>query len=407
MKKVIVAGCGAAGSFLALRALQLGFEPTMLRAPIRAVGGVEIVPASAWRLLDALGLDGVLGRIGVGLGDGLTRRQADGTVDTVQGRSLHVDRLKLRAALLSEAERRGAAICDVKHLPAPDPATFAIDATGLRAAWSHPVQRRGRQRADLFAAEEAVRPGSARVAWLDRGWAYLASDQQTATIGVVGRYGRGTPVLDADTRRCLDIARDARFRFLGRRPAFVQWTTRPVAGRRLTIGDAACHHDPIGGRGLSFALGSAFAAATVLATWRDDPSARDVAQAYYEEYVASEVRRHLAFLDDEAPADIVPEVLPTHIRWLAPTTAGGLAVDGRVAAGEVFKLASGQSVRWAGGFDLVELRKLTSEIRPSEWVAGRLCALGLAPAEARSTLSWALENGLIGPAGPSGLRIAG
>jgi 2-polyprenyl-6-methoxyphenol hydroxylase-like FAD-dependent oxidoreductase len=58
MKKVIVAGCGAAGSFLALRALQLGFEPTMLRAPIRAVGGVEIVPASAWRLLDALGLDG-------------------------------------------------------------------------------------------------------------------------------------------------------------------------------------------------------------------------------------------------------------------------------------------------------------------------------------------------------------
>ena len=323
MKKVIVAGCGAAGSFLALRVLQLGFEPTLLRAPVPAIGGVEIIPASAGRLLDALGLGDVLGRLGVGLGDCLTRRRSDGTIDTAQARSLHVDRLKLRDALLSEAERRGAMISQVRSLPAPDPAVYSVDATGLRAAWSRPVQRRGRQSADVFAVEAEATPGTGRLALLDRGWAYLASDQKMVTIGVVGRSGRGRPVLDPDTCRGLGLGLDLGFRFLGRRPAFVQWATRPVTGRRLTIGDAACHHDPIGGRGLSFALGSAFAAATVLATWRDDPGAHDIAQAYYEGYIASEVRRHLAFLDHEPLSGFVSNVLPKHIRWAVPAVAGG------------------------------------------------------------------------------------
>src|SRR5215472_5869412 len=88
--EVIIAGCGVAGAFLALRALQLGLKPTLLRVPGRAIGGVEIIPASAGRLLGALDLEDVLAGLGAGLGDGLTRRLTDETVDVAPGRSLHV-----------------------------------------------------------------------------------------------------------------------------------------------------------------------------------------------------------------------------------------------------------------------------------------------------------------------------
>jgi hypothetical protein len=405
MVDVIIAGCGVAGGFLALRALQLGLEPTMLRASVPAVGGVEIIPASAGRLLEALALGEVLAGLGAGLGDGLTRRQADGILDTGPGRSLHVDRLKLREAVLAEAARRGARIRDVKRLPPPDPRVFSVDATGQRAAWSRPVVRRGRVAADIFAAEAAVAPGTGRLALLDRGWAYLASDQALATVGVVGRHARAPTILDAETRQALDLAPDAPFRCAGRRPAFVQWAAAPVVGRRLAVGDAAFHHDPIGGRGIAFALGSAFAAAAVLATWRDDPNAWGTARTYYEGYVASEARRHLAFLDgDVAPPPALTE-LPERLCWIAPAAAGVLAVDGRVIAGDVFTLASGQLARWAGGLDLARLRDLIVEVQRSALVVARLGAQGLTVAEAQSVLVWALTQDLIGPAVPSDERI--
>jgi hypothetical protein len=159
-----------------------------LRASLPAVGGIEIIPASAWRLLDALELGDLLAGLEAGLGDGLMRRLADGTVDAREGRSLHVERLKLREALLKEAERRGARICDIDRLPRLDPDAYAVDATGQRAAWSRPVVRRGRESADIFfAAEAVISPGTGALALLDRGWAYLASDGTSATVGVVGR----------------------------------------------------------------------------------------------------------------------------------------------------------------------------------------------------------------------------
>ena len=177
----------------------------------------------------------------------------------------------------------------------------------------------------------------------------------------------------------------------------MQWAARPILGRRLAIGDAAVHHNPIGGRGLAFALGSAFAAAAVLATWRDDPGVEKATQSYYESYVAAEVRRHLAFLGGEQPSPAVTPALPKHVRWVPPGVEGAVMVNGRVVPGEVVTLANGQQARWLGRLDLARLQEVTLGGQSSASVIAHLCTQGLCPADARSALIWALERGVIAP----------
>jgi hypothetical protein len=248
-------------------------------------------------------------------------------------------------------------------------------------------------------------PNGIGASWVTRGTEPgtlgLTARSNFGTLGIVGRQTNTPPVLDSDIRQALGLALDEPFRFVGRRPSFVQWAAKPVAGLRLAIGDAAFHHDPIGGRGLAFALGSAFAAAAVLLTWRDDQAAAETARAYYENYVASEARRHLAFLDGDLALPPAPTELPERLRWIAPATAGALVQNDHVVAGEAFTLVSGQMVRWAGGFDLARLRELTMETLPSERLAERLREEGLIAADARSALVWALAQGLVGPAKPT------
>jgi hypothetical protein len=65
---VTIAGAGAAASFFAMRALQLDLQPTILRVKVAAVPGIEIIPSSAWRLLDELGLGDLLGGLEAGRG---------------------------------------------------------------------------------------------------------------------------------------------------------------------------------------------------------------------------------------------------------------------------------------------------------------------------------------------------
>jgi hypothetical protein len=157
-----------------------------------------------------------------------------------------------------------------------------------------------------------------------------------------------SPAPDPQIFGALGLADGAPFRHVGRRAAFVQWAARPILGRRLAIGDAAVHHNPIGGRGLAFALGSAFAAAAVLATWRDDPGVEKAARSYYESYVAAEVRRHLAFLGGEQPSPAVTPELPEHLRWVPPAVKGAVMVNGRVVPGEGVTFVNGQQARWLG-----------------------------------------------------------
>ena len=400
IEDVTVAGCGVAGGFFALRALQLGLKPTLIRVPMLAVGGVEIIPASAGRLLAILELDDVLAALGAGLGDGMVRWRADGATDVSPGRSLHVDRQALRAGVVAEAVRRGAQIRDVRRLPPFDPLAVSVDATGRSAAWSRPVVRSGRLSADIFSVRGAIAPGTGRLAMMERGWAYLAADEAGATAGVVGRSQRPATHLDAETRDALGIAPEVDFHFIGRRPAFVQWASKPVFGRRIAIGDAAMHHNPIGGRGIGFALGSAFAAATAISTWRDDPASEGAAGAYYEGYVAAEVRRHLAFLEAGPDVSALATVLPTHICWIATSMMGEVVVDSRVVVSEVFRVRSGATIRWAGGLDLSHLRAVTAKPVRSEGAVEQLLSQGISVAEARRTLVWALENGLIEAVSP-------
>jgi hypothetical protein len=381
-----------------MRALQLGLRPTILRVSVAAVPGIEIIPSSAGRLLDELGLGDLLAGLDSGLGQGLKRRLADGTIDVRDGRSLHVERLRLREALLREAGRRGARICDMDRLPSFDPDMDAVDATGQRAAWSRPLVRKGREWADIFfTTETVIAPGTGALALLERGWAYLASDQRSATVGVVGRNAGRLKSLGPEILHALGLPDGAPFHHVGRRAAFLQWATHPIVGRCLAIGDAAVHHSPIGGRGLAFALGSAFAAASVLATWRQDPEAADAARIYYESYVAAEVRRHVAFLSGERQSDAGAPELPQHLHWVQPATRGPLVMNGRVIIGDVVTLGNGDQARWLGRLDLDLLRKIVLAGQSTASVIADLCKQGLCAADARAALIWALERGLIAP----------
>ncbi|MBB2932055.1 FAD-dependent oxidoreductase [Paraburkholderia silvatlantica] len=395
--EVVIAGCGIAGGFLALRCLQLGLKPTLLRTPGVAIGGVEIIPASVVSMLDALKLDDVFDAMDAGLGEGMERRFHDGTSDAALGRSLHIERLRLRACVITEAVRRGARVRDVERLPPVDDGAMSVDATGQRAAWSRPVVRCGRAFADVFIGARTVAPGTARLAALHHGWAYLATDELTTTIGVIGGERSSRPALDAVVREALCLAADTTFEFAGRRPAWMQWATEPIAGRRLSIGDAAVHHSPIGGRGVAFALGSAFAAASVLATWKNDPDAEVTASAYYAGYVAAEVRRHLKFLSGREQETLKLECMPERVRWVVAPAATAISIDSRLVIDDAFMLATGELVRWAGGFDLKRLFELTWKGASSADVIDDLLAQGLTAAAANAALTWAIDQGLVKP----------
>jgi flavin-dependent dehydrogenase len=393
--EVVIAGCGIAGGFLALRCLQLGLKPTLLRTPGVAIGGVEIIPASVVSMLDALKLDDVFDGMDAGLGEGMERRFHDGTSDAAPGHSLHIERLRLRTCVLTEAVRRGARLRDVERLPPVDDGAMSVDATGQRAAWSRPVVRCGRAFADVFIGARAVAPGTARLAVLHQGWTYLATDESTTTIGVIGGERSSRPVLDVGVREALGLAGDATFEFAGRRPAWLQWATEPIAGRRLSIGDAAVHHSPIGGRGVAFALGSAFAAASVLATWKNDPSAELIASAYYAGYVGAEVRRHLKFLSGREEEKSRPEYMPERVRWVIAPTSTAISIESKLVVDDAFKLVTGELVRWAGGFDLKRLFELTRKGASTASVMDVLVAQGLTVEAANVVLAWAIAERLV------------
>jgi 2-polyprenyl-6-methoxyphenol hydroxylase-like FAD-dependent oxidoreductase len=122
--------------------------------------------------------------------------------------------------------------------------------------------------------------------------------------------------MERAVRRTIGIAQQAALLYRGRRPAFPQSAASPIRGHVISVGDAAFSHDPIGGRGLSFALGCAFTAGTVLKTWRDHPDRRQSAAVFYVDFVAAEKRRHLAFLSGD-PGPSQSPALPSSVSWSA------------------------------------------------------------------------------------------
>jgi hypothetical protein len=401
MPRIVIAGCGFAGAAMALRSLQLGFDVTLLDVRRREVGGVEIIPSSARHLLSDLRLDEVLTTIRPGYGVGMLRWLDGGVPEFREGRALHVDRLALRRAVIAEAASRGAEIRTLRQLPEPDAGAFAsIDATGRRAAWSHPVERYGRRVADVFSAPGAA-SRTALVFGLSEAWGYAAADEAGTTIGVIhdGRLPRLE--IERAIRPTFGLVQDALLTYLGRRPAFPQSAAIPLRARVLAIGDAAFSHDPIGGRGLSFALGSAFAAAAVLQTWRDHPARWQCAVAYYADYVAAEKRRHLAFISgDQKPAP-QPGPVPSHVVWSGKEARAPLALENGIDVAHVALTQAGTPVRWLGRFDVLELKAQCDRVQRTSGLIEALSRGGFTATEATAMIVWALRNELLRAAGPS------
>jgi hypothetical protein len=169
----------------------------------------------------------------------------------------------------------------------------------------------------------------------------------------------------------------------------------PLRDRTIAIGDAAFTHDPIGGRGISFALGSVFAAGAVLQTWRDRPKDADAAAAYYRDYVRAEISRHLDFLSG-AKAPDGPTTLPSHVVWNARKTRRAVAMPGGIVNADAVLTRGGTAVRWLGKLDILTLRTICREPEATRTVIDKLCNAGLKHEEARAAIGWALQNGVLG-----------
>ena len=135
------------------------------------------------------------------------------------------------------------------------------------------------------------------------------------------RHHSRRPATSAGTRARdtanIRFAQDVAVIYLGRRPAFPQSVATPLRGRVIAIGDAAFSHDPIGGRGLSFALGSAFAAAAVLKTWRDHPARWQCACGCVLRRLRRGGETAASGFLIRRPAATHPQPLPSHVGWAA------------------------------------------------------------------------------------------
>ena len=183
--------------------------------------------------------------------------------------------------------------------------------------------------------------------------------------------------------------------FAGHRPAFVQWCKHPVALRRLAVGDAALAYSPLAGQGIRFALATAYSAAAVIRTWRDDPSATAVAERYYSGFVQAARERHLAFLtklrggEARRPgATALPEV----VHFARNIRMGELMRDSRITREHVVELRDGEAARWVGGFDLLRLKVLALVPVPTTRLIQTLQDTPMTEENAYMMIQWCLER---------------
>jgi len=363
--------------------------------------GIEALPERALGLLDVLGEPQLVADAGG------VAVPADGPSSNL----VHVDRRSLAAVFLDRARERGAVVTEVGRLPPASSLSAAavVDATGRAAAWSRPLVTDGHAVAWQFEGAPQADAGL-RMVQGDRWWAYRLATPTSTWAGVVAAGGavstsddEGPDTGAALTRLGLDPAEMVP---RGRRAARVQRAVHPVRGRRIAVGDAALAHDPVAGAGIRFALASAIAAATTIATWLDDPDRHDLAAGYYTDLVVGEHLRHLearrsihadggrdAPLDTEPVPDVLP--VPAVVRFSATVVEAPLAVDGLIRPGEAVRLPDGTLTRWLGSFDLLVLARLASHPVSRVLLLARLQQEGLGRAAARRVLEWATRHGLL------------
>lgn len=430
---VIIAGAGTAAAATAVRLIKLGMRPLLLRCDRPAIRMVEAIAPSALRLFDALDLRGVVENIAL-VAERRENSWASGESIIHTDRLLHVDRVQLANAMIEAALERGAKVISCARLPTLRTdgermivdmgaerwaCRAAVDATGRSAVWSRPVERIRHLVADIYSGAPTSSVPHLKLVRLSVGWAYRVGLLDYTTICVLSpRRSRRRKLADS-VRSVLEISEDE-VSYAGSRSAFVQWSREPVSAMTLAVGDAAFAHDPIGGQGIRFAVGSALAACSVIRTWYDSPGDAAFASTFYRDFVETERTRHLSFLDRlygdqfitpgatdsfpfvysdnqslETAYDRMDDALPERVRVTATFGLGALHIDGTIKRGEVLKLPDGTQLRWLGGFDLLKLRNLLSGSQSIADLVNSLNREGLSGSESLSLVRWCLRHAVM------------
>jgi flavin-dependent dehydrogenase len=412
---VLIGGAGIAAAASALRLCALGFRPLMLATSRRILPGVEAIPEAAYTLFKALGVEHVLWEAGAVLVEGFENRWDPGKPMLRSGHWIHVDRERLARAAVREAVKRGADFQVCRKLPqlrqqadsvcasydgAEFPFDAAIDATGRSAVWSRPIRRRGRQVADMYRLPSDVNPAPARVVQFPGRWAYRIGVPARSTMAILSPDGTKGDPFDSLTREAFCVSPNS-CTYAGRRPAFPQWSEHPVRGRRLAVGDAALAYDPLAGQGIRFALSSAFAAASVINTWRTVPSQAAAAERFYGGFVARCREMHFQFID-QLRGEPLPtqqrEAIPELVVFSGRTVISEVQVDSRIRTEEVVVLADGDCVRWVEGLDLLRLRDLVSQPIHLSDLADRMVPAFCGVERFTALMQWCLQHRVLSAA---------
>jgi flavin-dependent dehydrogenase len=408
---VLIGGAGIAAAAVAVRLCALGFRPLIVGTRSRILPGVEAIPEAALPLFEELGVSHIL-RWAKGLVvEGFENHWRTEEPVLRPGRWIHVERALLAKAATLHALKQGAGFRLCESLPKLDGSDSvfvndggtrlrfeaAIDATGRSAVWSRPIQRCGRQLADIFNSSPRSSP-QGRVVRLSQGWAYRIGLKHSTTVAMLGEYGAHRHRPDAAARTALGLI-SREISYAGRRPAFPQWSENPIQNKRIAVGDAALAYDPLAGQGLRFALSSAFAAATVVNTWRHSPGRSAAAERFYRDYLIQSRCHHLKSLDqirlDEQPAQPVLNLLPETVIFSGQTIRTDLHVNSRIVSSLAVLLPDGTPVRWVGGFDLLRIRDMARELVRSSDLVQLLVTAGLTPRRAAGLVGWCVRQELI------------
>jgi hypothetical protein len=437
--KVVISGGGIAASVMALRLLHYGFSPTIITSNLPPLPGAELIPIRTVELFSRIGLDLALQCAEMREISEFRTTFASGSSFVKQGTFFSLDRLKLASTALAECVRKGVQVLHYAHIRGLQTSaktasvrlfgedhTFfsAVDATGRSAVWSHPIRRFGTTVATLF---EVVPPASRMESQIfadGNGWSYRIDCPKSTFIGVLPIPRSSVKKLETNIALRHGV-RVQNAKYLCRRAAYVQKTIAPIVGHRMAIGDAALAHNPISGRGISFAVASANAAAAVTNTFLVTPNNSDLAREYYRQFVEREADHHLQSLKAFQQPDAseanksfnsmpefdgsveicdrsVPGRFPSqyginpecYLRFSATIQTSGIQCADLIVPDEVVELRDGSLVKWLGSFDLSSLRQLRNRpvtIRDF----GLMLSSRFPPRQVEALLAWCLRKGVL------------
>jgi hypothetical protein len=390
---------------MALRLRDLGIPAVLISVGRASSPGIESIPEAAFPMIAELGLSRLVADLDGEVTETFENGWEHHPPQAKRGKWLHVQRTDLAEGIIREAVRRGTQVVQAHALPAIEVVgrqyRAAVDATGRAAAWSRPVRRYGTQIADLYDVPN-VRGAPARIVKVADGWAYRLGVGDRATVGLMSPRARHRQTLDAVAPTLgVDAAAG---QYLCRRPAFPQWSTRPIDGRRIAIGDAAFAFDPIAGSGIRFALASAFAAAPLVRTWAENGCAADVEAGarFYKTFVNQVRSSHWEFLTNAVhpPSPRALISFPATVVCVARRSRAELHIGSRIAVDDAIFVDSpsevGETVlRWVGGVDLLRVEELARAAIPTRELINHLISAGIDRARAASVVAWCLKKNVL------------